>query len=78
MASGIQFVSFSVGGIREISPPEFSEHIVTFGDKNGFISKVKEIINYKEEKIRQLSDIERNWVKRFDLPAVVEEFKNLF
>ena len=78
MASGVPFVSFAVGGVKEISPPELSDNIVTFGDKNSFINKVREALNYKEEKIKQLSDIERNWVKRFDLPAVIEEFKNLF
>ena len=77
MASGVPFIAFSAGGVREISPPEFSGHIVTLGDKNGFINKVKELLHYKEEEIGRLSDIEKKWVKRFDLPVVIEKFKNL-
>ena len=78
MAAGVPFIAFSVGGVREISPPEFSKYIVTFGDKSGFINKIREILHYNQMEIERLSDIEKSWVKRFDLPAVVEKFKNLF
>ena len=77
MASGTPFVSFSVGGIKNIIPAECRKFVVTFGDKNGFINKVREILYYNRTEIEQLSDIEKNWVKKFNLPAVIEEFKNL-
>ena len=39
---------------------------------------IREILHYNQMEIERLSDIEKSWVKRFDLPAVVEKFKNLF
>lgn len=77
MASGILFVSFLIGGIKDIIPAECRKFTVTFGDKNSFTNKVREILYYNRAEIWQLSDIEKNWVKKFNLSAVIEEFKKL-
>ncbi len=59
MAVGVPFVAFDVGGVREISPPEFFEYIKFPGDIKSFSDKVREILHYDGGRIGKISEIER-------------------
>ena len=77
MAAGVPFVAFDIGGVREISPPEFSEYIKFPGDIKSFSDKVREIMRYDIWRIEKISKIEKGWIKQFDLSVALDKFRNL-
>lgn len=77
MAVGTPFVAFDVGGVKEITPPEIQYFVVPSGNINSFIDKIKELLKGGSNCLR-LGMIEKNWVGRFDIVKVAEQFKILF
>lgn len=78
MAAGIPFVAFDIGGVREISPPEFSRYTITPFNVKSFSNGIKEILRDSQERIGKLSEIERDWVKQFDLSIVLDKFREMW
>ncbi|MDP2696267.1 MAG: glycosyltransferase family 4 protein [bacterium] len=72
MAMGIPFVAFDVGGVKEMTPPEFKEYILSPGDVDGFIDKSRALLIHAGEK-----DVGMRWVQRFDINNVVELFNGM-
>ena len=77
MAAGISFVAFDVGGVKEIIPKKMERYLSRRGDVVRFANKVKELLEEPSERIGQLADLEKEWVKRFDLNLAVDRFLKL-
>lgn len=77
MAMGVPFVAFDIGGVKEITPPEFLEYIIAPVDVKNFSDKIKEILRYNGERIEKMSAIERDWVKQFDLLITIDKFRDI-
>lgn len=77
MALEKPFVAFDVGGVKEIIPPEIYDFVVPPGNISGFTNKIKELLKNGSDYLK-LGAIEKNWVNRFDIVRVAEQFKVLF
>lgn len=78
MASGIPFVAFAVGGVKEIVPPELFSYLVPSGNTQVFIEKIRDLLHASQDNLKILRDSELNWVKRYDINLAARKFKNLF
>ncbi|TSC96862.1 MAG: Glycosyl transferase, group 1 [Parcubacteria group bacterium Athens1014_26] len=76
MASGTPFVAFDVGGVKEITPPEIHSFVVSPGNIISFVDRIKELLRGGSNYLK-LGVIEKNWVNRFDIVKVTEQFKIL-
>ena len=78
MAAGVPYVAFDVGGVKEISPPEFTRYLVAAGNLPVFIEKIKELLKLNAGDLDTLKQKELTWVKQFDIKLAIGKFKNLF
>ncbi len=77
MAAGVPFVAFSVGGVRDIVPFVLQQYCVTSADIAGFSERVRELLD-RDEKRREVSEIVRTHVRKYDQTLILEEFMGLF
>jgi len=77
MASGLPFVASDVGGVKEIIPSEIQEFVIPQQDIEEFSRKIKKLLSapllYQE-----FQQIEREWVKQYDIKTVADKFVGLF
>jgi len=79
MASGIPSISFEVGGVKDILPPDFLEELlIKRGNYKEFVNRIFSLIE-NEKKIREISKISVEHVEQnFSTQKVVEMYeKNL-
>lgn len=77
MTAGVPYAAFEVGGVKEISPPEFTRYLVREGNLLIFVEKVRELLKLNAGDLEVLKKKELNWVKQFDIKLAVERFKKL-
>lgn len=77
MVIGTPFVAFDVGGVKEIAPPEIQDFVVLSGNINSFVDKVRELLKGGSDYLK-LGMIEKDWVSRFDIVKIAEQFRILF
>lgn len=77
MAAGTPFVTFDVGGIREITPPELSRYIYPVGDVSGMVFGIQNLLS-SEQEFLSVQNKEREWVRRFGKERAVKAFFELF
>lgn len=73
MASGLPYVAFDVGGVREISIRENQEFIYKIGDIDSMVAGISKLISNKSV-YNNLKEFNLNYIRRFD----IKEFKNKF
>lgn len=74
MAVGVPFVAFDVGGVREVTPPALKGYILSDGDLQGFIKRTTELLNSSTEETGRIIELEREWVKQYDIVEVARIF----
>ena len=75
MASGLPFVAFDTGGVREISPSAAQEFILPPGEVGAFAGKVGFLLN-NSEIYNRFREQEKEKVEEFSKEKVVEIFIN--
>ncbi len=78
MAAGLPYVASDVGGVREITPPEFQPYVVSRGDIHVFTGKILELLALSPPEINQVAVAEREWVEQYDVNSVLAKFVTLF
>ncbi len=78
MATGVPFVAFDVGGVKEVIPRDFSRYLAESSNLNFFIKKIGELLRIDSKNLEILRKSELDWVKKFDIKFAMEKFKNLF
>ena len=73
MSAGLPVVVTDVGGTRDILPEEQKEYLLDKDDIIGFRDKVVELVTSKE-KCTTLSNINKEYVKRYSTTAVAEQY----
>ena len=77
MAAGVPFVSFDVGGTREMTSPAAQEYIAKAGDTAGFCARLQRLLADSEMRARVV-EANRQWVEQYDIRRVAPQFANLF
>lgn len=77
MAAGVSFVASDVGGVRDITPPELHELIVSPDDVYGFTRIISRLLDSPAER-KQISAISQAWVERYDITKIAPDFLDLF
>ncbi len=77
-ASGVPYVASDVGGVREITPPELEPSVVAGGDVGGLTAKLSELLFLSERERARISAVGQEWVKQYDIKAVLPKFLELF
>lgn len=77
MASGVPFVAYNIGGVKEIVSPEFYDYTAKIGDIKDFVLKIKKILNLPPDELARLKSVEINWIKKYDIKNVIDIFNNL-
>ena len=77
MAAAVPFVAFNVGGVGEITPPEFSEYLAAGGNLEIFVEKVKKLLYIDSKYLEILKQSELKWVRQFDIKFAVVKFNKL-
>jgi len=77
MATGTPFVASDVGAVRDIIPPLMRNYLVKAGDTEKFSLKIAEIISKKPEESEKIKQLLINWVKRYDIPNITNQFMEL-
>lgn len=77
-ASGLPYVAFDVGGVREITPPGLAHFIVPPKDVKVFASWIVELLDFDSLERLRLARILTGWVRRYDLKEVLPKFVELF
>lgn len=78
MAAGVPYAASDVGGVREITPQEFSEYILPGGDIKGFSEAIVKLLTLGEAEKRDLIRRGKEWVMQYDVDAVLPKFVSLF
>ncbi|MDP3727773.1 MAG: glycosyltransferase family 4 protein [bacterium] len=78
MAAGLPYVASDVGGVREITPPALQSYLVPSGDTQRFVERIGALLGADPRERAAISAAEREWVKRYDISAALQKFKNLF
>ena len=78
MAAGVPYVASDVGGVREITPPEFQEYIVPSGDVEAYIKNIINLLTMSDDVRRKLFEAEQEWVKQYDVSVAEPKFIALF
>lgn len=78
MATGLPFVAFDVGGVKEIIPPQFLQNIVPAGDLEKFCNLVEENLSASQEEIVADRNIALAWVKKYETAVVAKKFLEMF
>lgn len=77
MAMSLPFVTFDVGGVSEVIPPESRENVLEAGDMGKFTERVHILLG--DPRLRHtLGEVERSWVTRYDIHKVAPQFAALF
>lgn len=77
-AAGIPYVASGVGGVREITPPELQEFVVSSGNTEMFARKIVHLLSINPEEYGRIVKAEQRWVKKYDINAVLPKFVALF
>ena len=77
MAAGIPFAAFNVGGVREIVPPELLLYVVSAGDIDAFVVKIKEILGLSSEARAKIGELEKKWAEKYDIKKVARLFSSI-
>lgn len=78
MASGVPYIASDVSGVREITPPELRGNLTPSGRADLFAQRVVTLLAQSAASTAGVAEVERGWVKRYDLPVVLRQFVRLF
>lgn len=77
MASGLPYIAFDIGGVREISTDEQQDFICDIGDIKCISDEIRKLLD-NDMIYNQLKTVNLEHVKQFDIRKVVNTFINLF
>jgi glycosyltransferase involved in cell wall biosynthesis len=78
MAMGVPFVASDVGAVKEIIPKEMLEYVVTSSETKEFAEKLNKILSMTDRELSTLSNIEKDYVKQYDIGIITKSFIKLF
>lgn len=78
MAAGLPYTASDVGGVREITPAELQEYIVSQGDNINFEEKIIKLLTLSPHDRENIAEAEKKWVKQYDIHVVLPRFISLF